>query len=243
MLPFSPCSSLSHLHLHFCLPVNPSTFSGPRGGGAPRLFNRSLFPLPIQDQRESYRFEQVSCTSPDAICYLSPVFMCGMHSLWSSLKFLNSAKRFRWLTSIRDEEELWGEPVIKRLPLLMATHFNLQSSHPYPACQRFIYWKKEIKVTVFYSFFSVVFLLFPHCLATIHIFTSCHVERDTSWHVSECVCIHCKWGFYYTTNKKVVQHKKCWNSPSLLHTLYLKHECFWADAGSWIRPKALVNAH
>lgn len=47
---------------------------------------------------------------------------------WSSLKSLHSAKRFRWLRSITDEEGLWGEPVIKQLPLLMAAPCNSHSS-------------------------------------------------------------------------------------------------------------------
>lgn len=156
--------------------------------------------------------------------------MCGMHSLWSSLKFLNSAKRFRWLTSIRDEEELWGVPVIKRLPLLMATHFNSHSSHPYPACQRFTYWKKEIKVAVFYSFFSVVFSI-PTLFG---IYPHFHFMSRWDGHVR--VCVQCKWGFYSTTriHTKGVET----NSPSLLRTLYLKHKCPWADAESRIRPNA-----
>lgn len=170
MHPFSPCSSLSHLHLPFCLPVNPSTCFGP--GGELRSSSTALFPLPIQYEGESYGHWADFCTSLDTICYLSPVFMCGMHSLWSSLKFLHSAKRFRWLTSIRDEEELWGEPVIKHLPLLTATHFNSHSSHFCPACQHFIYQKKEIQFLrklvllqfLFCRFFSIptLFGTSPH---------------------------------------------------------------------------------
>lgn len=45
------------------------------------------------------------------------------------------SQRFHWLWSITVELGLWGEPVIKHLPLLMAAHFNSNfSQSPVALC-------------------------------------------------------------------------------------------------------------
>lgn len=108
------------------------------------LFIRCLFPLPIQYEGEPYRLWTGFCTWLDTIWYLLTVFV-WKHSLWSSLKSLHSAKRFRWLRSITDDEGLRGAPVIKHLPLLMAAHCNSHSSSS-PFTPSVYQHKKDIKV-------------------------------------------------------------------------------------------------
>lgn len=125
-----------------CLPV--LALGGGGRGELSGLFICSLFPLPIQYEGESYRLWTGFCTWLDTICYLLPVFV-WKHSLWSSLKSLHSAKRFRWLRSITDEERLRGAPVIKHLPLLMAAHCNSHSSSS-PITPSVYQHKKDIKV-------------------------------------------------------------------------------------------------
>lgn len=94
MLPFSLRSSLSHLHLPPCLSINLSTCSGPWGGGALRLFIRSLFPLLPVWRWIIWTLTRILHLTGS--CYLLPAFV-WKRSLWSSGKFLRSAKKFCWL--------------------------------------------------------------------------------------------------------------------------------------------------
>lgn len=170
----------------------------------------ALSPLPIQYKGKSYiDFGQDSALTGYYTLSLASVDV-WKHSLWSSLKFLHSAKRLRWLRSITNEEELWGEPVIKHLPLLMAAHWNSQSSFPVTlsVCQR----KKEIQVP--HSWFFTVLLFFYSCI----LFWSSCWDGHRSLCLSDRVCTE---GFYST----------------LIHTEAVFKLLVWSQTEQMLNPK------
>lgn len=144
------------------LPLRQSVYLFRPSGGALRLLIHSVFPLPIQIEGESYRLWTGYCTSLMTICYLFPVFMCGMHSLWSSVKFLRSAKRFHWLTSITDQT---GQPVIKHLPLLILIHIP-PSCHS--LCRSALYLLTNDKLVLLLLIIVAFFPLFLHICIPPH---------------------------------------------------------------------------